>query len=454
MSTTDSAYSKDFAISYPNDAIDVTFPIEEKHCFFIMQYTTASKRFYNAVSKELSKKGIVCVREDECTEHGLVMADVIQKIKSSEYIVADISSRSGNVFYELGLAHCYKKMRNVIIIIKYKTPPIFDLNGYRYISYKSTKPAELAKQLAEIILGDRTQNNLLKQLCNYDIIQPSEREKIKKSILCDFPLDIADINAVFTNPKNVNVQHTVNRLFETSKNYLRKSEFYKARVIFKILAFIIAKEELFLGMSDNDDNNILSTILDSHHNCYKSIPHENADQLQTDFALAYTNTGKISPPVLNWIINYFSRTKSTNIDLNRHRLEEYLIQTKSKPVINAIIDGLASPERHIREHMADVIGTRHLEDARKKLIESLSKENWPYAASAMIVALGKLDSGEDAVKALLNWLNTHENWLLEKCHYFIIKRIANALENLEKSSYNANIVKSKYKNQLAVYDNS
>lgn len=450
MDTKNSTHTHDFTIAYPHDALHVHLNVHEKQCFFIMEYDEERKKMYNSISEFLFKQYEVgCVREDLCIEHGIVMADIINKIISSHYIIADVSSTRGNIFYELGIAHCFKKMGNVIIITREGETPIFDLNAYRYITYKVNQYEELAIKLANIIVGDKSQNDLLASLCHYRVIESSEKEYVRNMVLCDIGPDVQDLYDMISGQESINKKAITLRLFVTCKKSLQKDEIRKSRVLFKILSFVIAK-----GKIESAVEKEFSALLDSKSSYYNHTASDVIDQLQTDFVLVYTSFAKYYRPVMEWITKYFSRSKSTTIDLNRHRLEEFLVTTNDPLIEDSIIAGLSDSERHIREHMADIIGARKMEKARQSLIKSLKNENWPYCASAMIVALGKLEPGADAIEAIKTWLDEHENWLLEKCYYFIINRIANSLDNLDRGRTEGKIIRELYKNQLAVYERS
>jgi len=62
------------------------------------------------------------------------MEDIWSMILSAEVVVADITGRNANVFYELGIAHTLGKP---VILITQTTEDIpFDLNRYRHVIYE------------------------------------------------------------------------------------------------------------------------------------------------------------------------------------------------------------------------------------------------------------------------------------------------------------------------------
>jgi hypothetical protein len=79
-----------------------------------------------------SECGYCAVRADEIAEPGLITNTVIQRIVSDPLVIADLTDRNPNVFYELALRHALRRPL-VQIIRKGDTIP-FDVAGMRTIS--------------------------------------------------------------------------------------------------------------------------------------------------------------------------------------------------------------------------------------------------------------------------------------------------------------------------------
>ncbi len=137
-----------------------------------------------------------------------------------------------------------------------------------------------------------------------------------------------------------------------------------------------------------------------------------------------------------WIIEYFSRSKSTHIDLNRYKIEAFLTNTKDNRFDEYIIQALGDNDRHIREHMADIIGEKKISRAINKLREQLSIENNIYSAASLMEAIGKIGSSED-IDIINDWISKNLNRVNNPGGNFVFKHAYNAITSLtddEKAS--------------------
>ncbi|NKS54727.1 hypothetical protein GS500_18045 [Rhodococcus hoagii] len=81
------------------------------------------------------------MRADEETDPGSITNKVIERIVTSDLIVADLTGHNPNVFYELAVAHGYKKPVVTIMTDGEKVP--FDIVDMRTVFYDLTNPASV-----------------------------------------------------------------------------------------------------------------------------------------------------------------------------------------------------------------------------------------------------------------------------------------------------------------------
>lgn len=104
---------------------------------------------------------IYCERVDEQIFLGSMLDRIYNQISKSDILVADMTGRNPNVFYEVGYAHALGK--NVILLTQNAEDIPFDLKHFPHIVYDKTisklRP-ELAKRLAHIIRENPRQDEI------------------------------------------------------------------------------------------------------------------------------------------------------------------------------------------------------------------------------------------------------------------------------------------------------
>jgi hypothetical protein len=123
-----------------------------KNAFVIMPFSATPTcteqewtETYNFIFKPaFEESGYVCERARPMVGH--VLHGIVEKLRDSRIVLADITDRNPNVFYELGIRHSLKK--GTIIVSRDGQVPS-DLRGLWYVQYEST-PAAVATFKAEI----------------------------------------------------------------------------------------------------------------------------------------------------------------------------------------------------------------------------------------------------------------------------------------------------------------
>lgn len=105
---------------------------------------------YNTIKRCFSCFGISTERADDIEHSGKITDEIINKIKSSEFLYADLTGARPNVYYEVGFAHALSK--RVILYRKFGESLHFDLAGYNCPEYKNLVDLEnkLNKRLASM----------------------------------------------------------------------------------------------------------------------------------------------------------------------------------------------------------------------------------------------------------------------------------------------------------------
>ncbi|MBZ9578180.1 hypothetical protein KJA13_04125 [Patescibacteria group bacterium] len=98
-----------------------------------------SKSLYDHSIKPVCKKlGLSAIRADEIFSTNPILEDIIGTIESAKVIIADITGRNANVFYELGMSHILKRSHTVMITRDAHRDVPFDVGHFRIIKYNNS----------------------------------------------------------------------------------------------------------------------------------------------------------------------------------------------------------------------------------------------------------------------------------------------------------------------------
>lgn len=106
---------------------------------FIMMWMNEKRHeledVHNTVKACFENIGVQATRADEIEHEGKITEEIIDKIKSSEFLFADLTGARPNVYYEVGFAHALSK--RVILFRKKGESLHFDLADYNCPEYKN-----------------------------------------------------------------------------------------------------------------------------------------------------------------------------------------------------------------------------------------------------------------------------------------------------------------------------
>lgn len=134
---------------------DVTI-VSGDSCFVMMPFAAPYNGYYSLLYEPAIKKaGLKPIRADnEIFGAGKIMDQVWSGINSAKVLVAELTTKNPNVFYELGLAHALKKP--VVLVSSNEEDVPFDLQHIRVIYYDVNDPfwgQKLLDKVAENVLS-------------------------------------------------------------------------------------------------------------------------------------------------------------------------------------------------------------------------------------------------------------------------------------------------------------
>lgn len=113
-------------------------------CFVMMPFGAWFDRYYQDIYVPAIKEaGFEPIRADELFTTGSVVEQIWEQIQKARVLLADLTDRNANVFYELGLAHAARKP--VVFTAPRVDDVPFDLRHLRVIIYEIREPEWSAK---------------------------------------------------------------------------------------------------------------------------------------------------------------------------------------------------------------------------------------------------------------------------------------------------------------------
>lgn len=82
----------------------------ENTCFVAMPFDPLFQSYYEQVIRPaVEELGLTCIRGDEIYSRPQIMADIWKCIRTPRLVIAELTGKNPNVFYEVGLAHAIGK---------------------------------------------------------------------------------------------------------------------------------------------------------------------------------------------------------------------------------------------------------------------------------------------------------------------------------------------------------
>mgnify|MGYP000907956837 FL=1 len=128
LAATTSASEGSSAISFPT-----TEARDSSLVAVMMPFDTEYDAVYDTIKEAVSDAGLYCRRVDDIWDSDHIMADVASLLWRAEVIVADLTGRNPNVFYEVGLSHALP--RKTVMLTQDSSDVPFDLQSIRYLKY-------------------------------------------------------------------------------------------------------------------------------------------------------------------------------------------------------------------------------------------------------------------------------------------------------------------------------
>lgn len=417
---------------YPKKYRLLEIAVERSKCFVLMSFHKDFEVVYGEIKKALSENGYACSRADELGRGGKpIMATILNGIVASHFVIADLTGQNPNVFYELGVAHSFKDPQNIILIAQSVNDIPFDIRHLNTIIYKPDNIFYLTSNILKTVEDNKHHLAFLERIHSLGVIalRGSRGDTFIDHYLVFMDSEIEMMTRLLEGQKERITDDDVRHILNKHISYIcrivesKRQEFLEPS--FMVLAELFA---CCAGYPSSCD--IFSAILDKSVLDVRCLADADLELWQTTIAIKAVREKVCFNAAMTWIVEYFMRSKSADIDLNRYRLERFLLSTDDDTINSIIADSVSHSDPHVREHMADIIGAKKLTKALGHIRRQLSDEENIYSAASMITAIGKLTLSEGAPD-ILRWIAIHKNNIIERENYFILKHARRALSAID-----------------------
>ncbi|MSW21379.1 MAG: hypothetical protein F2873_10840 [Actinobacteria bacterium] len=138
-------------------------PVDSELCFVLMPFAPDLRQIYDdVIAPTVAGLGLRCIRADDLFDNRPIMDDIWDNIRRSRLVIADLTGRNPNVFYEAGIAHALGK--EVVLISRSIEDVPFDLRHIRCLIYSDTLRGakklvdDLAKTLSAVVARTAVRN--------------------------------------------------------------------------------------------------------------------------------------------------------------------------------------------------------------------------------------------------------------------------------------------------------
>lgn len=415
---------------YPKQYRNEKISIQKNKCFVLMQFSEDLDIVYGTIKKELDSIGFICNRADDISGSPIIFNKILTEMFSSRFIIAELSHNNPNVFYELGIAHSFKESSNIIIIKQKSKEAVsypFDLKHLQYIEYTPDNLKLLTAQIKNYINNNKYLSDFY-EILNIKGIIPfisDNQEAFVEYLRNELNDDIITLTEILNNENIELDSKVIEALFMHYENIITKTIIYNR---FDVLDGIL---KIYFELIYNCQNIQISEVfLNKFIENNWDLP--DSVSWKTDLICKLVLGKKMLTICLPWIIEYFSKLRATNIDLNRYKLERLLLTCNYEEVNESIIDSLYSSNCQIREVMADIIGEKRLKQGLEILYSRLEIEENSYVTRSIVEAIGKIDN-ISGIKRLLKWFENNKSRFEETKYYGIYNHMTYALQRLDTS---------------------
>ena len=215
--------------------------MSEKACFVIAPIgeseSETRKRSDQILKHVINPAALECgynaTRSDHISEPGMITSQVIQRIVDDPLVIADLTERNPNVFYELAIRHAIRRPL-VQLIMKGEQIP-FDVAGTRtiHVDHRDLDSVEEAKteivaQIRSLEADSSTMETPISVSLDLQLLKQSDNPEERSladvlSVISELRTTVGGLAKQLENPENLFPPQYLRRLFEDVRHKTPRS---------------------------------------------------------------------------------------------------------------------------------------------------------------------------------------------------------------------------------------
>ena len=404
---------------YPKDYSLIQRTIKFNEAFVLMPFDPSYDWVYESIQTICNNINVKAIRADNIFGTAPIIENILQEIHTSEIIIADLTGKNANVFYEVGIAHTLRDCNSIILLAQHIEDIPFDLRHLSVILYSSRNKLEFEEKLKNTIVTSRL---------NY-----SSDEFVKQLLSAyNYSTELTDS---FINFLKLKHQSKYTLLVSVLRVDKEKIELYK-EWFDNFSSFFVQITEYNNGQYSKLAltiwNNFLLTdsILSEHPEMILDrlkINYQNPNGIrlkQYEIDILYFTAvlcvhlcqkGKYHTDAMNWLFHYLTNRRMGRIDTIRSTIERFFVETDDNVINMELVKNISNSSSTVRESIADICGEKRLYVSAEKLIAQLQFEENPYVVRSIVAALGKMSVAKSA-PIIVKWMKEHpDKWGNSNC---------------------------------------
>lgn len=422
---------------HPKLAASRVVAVHEGTCFLLMPFAKEMRPVHAAIKDVCEILSIKCERADDIYSQKPIFSSILDSILSSEVIIADLTGKSPNVFYETGIAHSLRDPQSVILISQSMDDVPFDLRHLPVVLYRLENIEKFQVELQHRLTHSRASTLGINFAISYLFPLHFPAHDVKSFI--DYANELSgsffSSIAQFLRPPTVLVSETINpaRFQEVFRTLTLLSDANNGRwrrICDYLKLEILCTDRLFDVTQKKCANYLQKTIISQYE-----IRDRDEDMFTTELCFKLIDRDLAKTKAINWLLEYLHNPRMGNIDIVRYKIETFIVESSDKDIDTALLALLSTSSSSVRENVADMIGQKAIPGAGKYLTNALGVEENPYTARSIITAIARQNAAE-GINSIVDWIERHRtNWWEEPISITLRKVSEDTVRKLDREGH-------------------